>query len=410
MRLFAKRSPLSWLLVVAIFPGCDWGAEAVVKPEPVEVQAPPPTKPAPPPEEEKPPYEIVAIAPVATWESQRLKLPYSHGGVHALGWAPGGDWVAGGTGVMSMTFQATTRTKGGDVLVWNLSDGSRRKLGSHGARVDRLLVTPDGTLLISVSRENGRIKFWEMPTGKSLGEASFAASKITVWTGLPRVQLSRDGSLLAVVTKREIPLGGREIIKGGDLVVWDTSTREPVLHWRDTNIEQFDISPLDRRIVAVVGKTVKGPEDRPGSYRSHKYLTAWKDFQEQPYFSEKMLGGSKAIILESHEGVVKTVEAPSLDYLLTTYDLATMQKSGATKLDWNGRPSDFVLTPAGGLYITDKTTLEVFDSSSGDSQLRVEMAKLRLRTYGNVFSTDLRYMAPATDLDYIYLVRFRPGE
>ena len=363
------------------------------------------------------PFEISSITPPADYETVVLKMPYSHGGLWSVAWAPDATWLAGGTGVMSMTFRGTTRAKGGDVLVWDIGDGSRRKLGAHGARVDRLLVTPDGKTLISVSRENGRIMFWEMPDGKLLGEVNFPTAEITAPSGWPLVQLSPSGAHVAVVTKRNAQLAGHEYITGGDLLVWSTEARELALHWRDTGLSQFALCSSNQQIVGVVGKHYVNSRGDRRYVSSRKHLTAWKDSSAVPYKSREYKHRSPyGVILLPQESVARSLELDNFEFRLVDYDTETMEERNSTVFNETRSRSlsgSALRFSHGGrlVVVPSKREFQVLDSGTGESLLHLKFAKNRSSgPFSMSASRDLQCLVAASDLDKVYVIRFQRTE
>ena len=56
-------------------------------------------------------------------------------------------------------------TSGGDVFLWNLAEGSQRKLIGHSNEVNEITYNPDGTLAATAS-DDGTIRLWDVETGR----------------------------------------------------------------------------------------------------------------------------------------------------------------------------------------------------------------------------------------------------
>ena len=335
-------------------------------------------------------FDIEEISPPRKYDIIRLKMPRNHGGLKALAWSVDSKWLVGGTGTISMTFQNVTRSKGGDVLIWNMQDQQLRNLGSHGATVDDLLTTPNGKLLISVSRKNRIIKIWQMPTGELVDSLTFPGSywPRSTW---PIVQLSLDGSLLAVVTHDRVQEGGETHSEAGDLLIWETATRKQVLHWRKPRISSLAMTAKPFRIVAVVKE--KEPTDPS---RATRYLTVWNSLEQESFRRKKLKFDSEILALQPTERVAVRIEAPQLHEVLARYDLEGLQRLESKKIAKSDEifpGGDFYTTsirPDRAEYVSWKTA-GVIDLRNGRHEPRLKLASPVLGVYTNRFSPDLRY-------------------
>lgn len=166
--------------------------------------------------------------------------------------------------------------KRGDILVWNLSavgDKSPapvRRLVGHKRAVNRLLVTPDGKSLISVSNDR-TVKYWDAL--KTDGEAG----KVVLNDGYARVGVSEKVSKLPdppppvtanVVEQKPlreltahkewiwglaISRDGKTLVTGDDsnlVIVWDAQTGTEQRRWKVKQwVRSLDISADGKMVV-----------------------------------------------------------------------------------------------------------------------------------------------------------------
>ena len=66
-----------------------------------------------------------------------------------------------------------------DIRVWNLDDGTSRRLAGHDKRIDALVVTKDGTRAISTSAD-GTVRVWNVATGTSVKLAGSVQRAFTI--------------------------------------------------------------------------------------------------------------------------------------------------------------------------------------------------------------------------------------
>lgn len=166
--------------------------------------------------------------------------------------------------------------KRGDILVWNLpAPGEKtpnpvRKLSGHTNEINRMLVTPDGKLLITASSDR-TVKFWDAVNTK--GETG----KVVLNDGLVRAGVTEKVPKLpeppppitanVVVQKplRELTAhkdwiwglalsrDGQTLVTGDDakvVIVWDVATGKEQARWKTKLwVRGLDISPDNKTVV-----------------------------------------------------------------------------------------------------------------------------------------------------------------
>jgi WD40 repeat protein/tRNA A-37 threonylcarbamoyl transferase component Bud32 len=130
----------------------------------------------------------------------------------------------------------------GAVWVWNLSDGTGRRLGNHpNSMVVRVAYSPDGNLLASSDMHFGRIKLWDLRTGQS---------RELLFGGQNQVQV---GGLAFHPSGRWLAAGGPRRVK-----VWDLQNHTPAHEWAADTRQITDVafSP-DGHYLATAGRNIR---------------------------------------------------------------------------------------------------------------------------------------------------------
>lgn len=141
--------------------------------------------------------------------------------------SPDGKWVAGGSQIRRDPANTNLPPSGGSVVLWRASDGRREAdLGGHGATVNWMQFSDDGTVLATGSGTSGLIKVWSVPDRSlkhtlQLKEPLIASSTL----GSQLVcALSPDGRRLAAAGAVVKPVGISQTSEVATLMVWDLAT------------------------------------------------------------------------------------------------------------------------------------------------------------------------------------------
>lgn len=166
--------------------------------------------------------------------------------------------------------------KRGDILVWNLpAPGEKppppvRKLAGHTNEINRMLVTPDGKLLISASSDR-TVKFWDAAStagepGKVVLNDGFVRAGVTEKVPkLPDPPPPITASVVVQKPVRELTAhkdwiwglalsrDGKTLITGDDskvVIVWDVQTGKEQRRWKVKQwVRALDISPDGKTVV-----------------------------------------------------------------------------------------------------------------------------------------------------------------
>ena len=209
--------------------------------------------------------------------------PLSGARVYGLGFAPR-------TGLLVVA------GAGGDLEEYDI--GARhviRRLPGHSAAVWPPAFSRDGRLMATGSFDN-RVRLWDLPTGKQVGEP------IPISTGIGDVSLSPDGKQLAVTTWPGVE-------------IFDVATRRHLrdLTRADTVYDFARFTPDGRRIV---GASIKG------------WTRLWSSETGRPV--SRVLGGHAGSVTSaslSPDG--RTLASGSTDGTVRLFDLASQKLLGA---------------------------------------------------------------------------------
>ena len=209
--------------------------------------------------------------------------PLSGARVYGLGFAPR-------TGLLVVA------GAGGDLEEYDI--GARhviRRLPGHSAAVWPPAFSRDGRLMATGSFDD-RVRLWDLPTGKQVGEP------IPISTGIGDVSLSPDGKQLAVTTWPGVE-------------IFDVATRRHLrdLTGADTVYDFARFTPDGRRIV---GASIKG------------WTRLWSSETGRPV--SRVLGGHAGSVTSaslSPDG--RTLASGSTDGTVRLFDLASQKLLGA---------------------------------------------------------------------------------
>jgi len=103
-----------------------------------------------------------------------LKTLTGHvGSIWGLDWTHDNKWLACGSGVLNPEDRGDSRWGSGRVLLWNPDSGAQRVLYKEGrTSVISLAISPDGKTLAAGTAAEGRVKLFDLPTDKYLGDFS----------------------------------------------------------------------------------------------------------------------------------------------------------------------------------------------------------------------------------------------
>ncbi len=164
----------------------------------------------------------------------------------------------------------------GDILVWALptsgekAPGPSRKLAGHTNEINRMLVTPDGKLLLSASSDR-TVKFWGAAStagepGKVVLNDGFVRASVTEKVPkLPEPPPPITANVVVQKPVRELTAhkdwiwglalsrDGKTLVTGDDsgvVIVWDVQTGKEQRRWKVKQwVRGLDISPDGKTVV-----------------------------------------------------------------------------------------------------------------------------------------------------------------
>ena len=187
--------------------------------------------------------------------------------------------------------------KRGDILVWNLSvpDGKTpepvRRLAGHTNEINRILVTPDGKTLISVSSDH-TVRYWDAqgdqgePGTVVLNDGIPRSGVIGLKIKLPEIpppievkvvvqkpirELSGHKDWVASLTQTP---DGKTLVTGDDkgiVIVWDLPAGKELRRWQTKYwARALGVSPDGKTVAASEYVVLRHPEKEKDPYRAFR--------------------------------------------------------------------------------------------------------------------------------------------
>jgi WD40 repeat protein len=202
-----------------------------------------------------------------------LKAPQNHGGFRSYAFSPDGKILAGGTGIASVTFGNRKEVFGGEVLLWNPRTGRLTKtLGSHGESVSLVTFSGDGKTLVSVSKDNGLIKVWDVASKKELQSFQLKEGDSSDKPDFdPVLAISPDGKRLAAVPSVPVEEGS-SIRTGGKLILWDLDDGQEEWSLENSDLKTLTFSPDGSQLVGQMKHLQESGTDSKGRMRYRQEL------------------------------------------------------------------------------------------------------------------------------------------
>jgi len=97
-------------------------------------------------------------------------------------------------------------------------------------------LSPDGTMLASVSTTEPAIRLWDPATGRERGKLAFDAANAPYWVGF-----SPDGKRLASMEEVDPDNGRNRLTR---VRLWDTATRKELRHYQGTDVDLMALTGL----------------------------------------------------------------------------------------------------------------------------------------------------------------------
>lgn len=168
-----------------------------------------------------------------------------------------GRFVAGGTGKNLATNGPAEPL--GQVVLWDAQDGHKLAvLGNHGAFVNWMQFSKDGSILATASGSSATLKVWSPGDRKLLHTFKFQEPVLASSTlGSQMVcALSKDGRRLAAVGAEVKPVGITMTSVPATLTVWDTASGKAL--WSETNsgVAAMTFSPDGTTLLAYRRKVI----------------------------------------------------------------------------------------------------------------------------------------------------------
>lgn len=228
----------------------------------------------PPTETPDEPVQLDGEAPALKLTKEvKLQTPPNHGGFHSFAFSPEGKLLAGGTGIGGFTTGGQTTKFGGNVLLWNPRTGRiTETLGKHGASVSSVMFSDDGRSLVSVSKDNGLIKVWDVTSKKEIQniqlEGDYSSDKPVV---APLVAISPGGKYLAAAAAVPVKEGSN-VYQHGTLVLWDLVSGVERWSKEDSGLEAMTFSNEGSQLTGQLKHLTESGKDSRGRTRYRQEL------------------------------------------------------------------------------------------------------------------------------------------
>jgi len=194
-------------------------------------------------------------APALGADRVDFETPPNHGGFWSFAYSPNDRWVAGGTGIVTITIttDGSSSTSGGELIVWDAKTGAVIKnFGEHGETVDFVAFSADGKTLVSASSYRidntphgpPLVRVWDLRRSKLLREIKPSGCAFL------KPQLITDGKSLVWVCRSQDTVPKGEVRKPGKIEVWDVKRGKTRWSHDKVSASCFAISPDGKTIIA----------------------------------------------------------------------------------------------------------------------------------------------------------------
>lgn len=179
-----------------------------------------------------------------------LQMPEMHSRLEALAISSNAKLAAGGTGISMGTVDGKSKDEGGDVVLWNASNGKLLGVvGSHGDTVDFVNLRNRGRILISMSSKNHLIQVWDTKKKRRISRIDTGYPIANGWTiGLPTV--SPNGRYIATVRLDKLTIGEQSATVGTELSVWDAKSGKLKWNLPQAHVRFMAFTPDSKRLIA----------------------------------------------------------------------------------------------------------------------------------------------------------------
>lgn len=318
-----------------------------------------------------------------------LQKPVEHGGFFSLDISPDGSLVAGGTGVITATSNGKTDTAGGEVLLWNAKTGKIIKpLGRHGKSVTLTRFANKGRILISVSRENGIARVWDVRKRKPISQFELQKS-----SPFNEPAVSPNGRWIANTKSHDKELAkDNKVIVLSDLTVWDAKTGKAAWTKRDLAVKRQAFS-ANSKVLVGLSSPVEWKKNKKGQFMGHSkgnHLMAWDAVNGNELWSVECKISVEEFLCHKNRLLAITSREK-----LVEIDLANGSLSEPLKMDASSSPSAVYLkADASQLAYVDfmGENFSLIDPSTGKAKTQVA-TKGSPRMRRAAFSANLKLMA-----------------
>jgi WD40 repeat protein len=212
-----------------------------------------------------------------------------------------GRYIAGGTGKSRST---NSTEPVGQVVLWDGKTGRQLSvLGDHGAFVNWMQFSHDGSVLASGSGSSAVLKVWSVPDRKLKHTFKFEEPVLASSTKGSQMlcTLSKDGRRLAAVSALIIPVGISQTSVAATLTVWDTGSGKALWSVTNCGVGAFTFSPDGSSLIAYARKVIW---EQSGGFHSSRvteeHLTAWDTESGQVRFTTPSPGLNPSHLLAAN--------------------------------------------------------------------------------------------------------------
>ncbi|MSU31631.1 MAG: hypothetical protein EXS25_03010 [Pedosphaera sp.] len=205
-----------------------------------------------------------------------------------------GQWIAGGTGQRRLGGTTNSPVPAGQVVLWDGKSGKQKcVLGQHGATVNWMAFSKDGSILVSASGSTATLKIWSM-THQTLRHTLTLAEPVIASSTLGSQMvcaLSPDGRRLAAVGATIKPIGISQTSEAATLTVWDTATGRVLWTLPKCGIGTMSFTP-DAKVLVGFSRTIVWELVREvySSRVADERLVGWEGETGQVRFSSPIPG------------------------------------------------------------------------------------------------------------------------
>ncbi|HIN79474.1 MAG TPA: hypothetical protein EYN00_00185, partial [Planctomycetes bacterium] len=284
-------------------------------------------------------------APALGADRVDFETPPNHGGFWSFAYSPNDRWVAGGTGIVTITIttDGSSSTSGGELIVWDAKTGAVIKnFGEHGETVDFVAFSADGKTLVSASSYRidntphgpPLVRVWDLRRSKLLREITPSGCAFL------KPQLTTDGKSLVWVCHSQDTVPKGEVRKPGKIEVWDVKRGKTRWSHDKVSASCFAISPDGKTIIA--DYTDRDAEGK----RLSRGLIAWNlatgDDRWRVEFNNSGYYPPKKIIFLPAGGTFLTVNKKEI----TRWAVADGSRGDRFSLDWKSTPNEVAVDSA----------------------------------------------------------------